>query len=180
MFSRMIMRRLFCYIIIIFGVSLIGCQPPAPTEVASPSYPSVMTKKHRPILSELRKLGAHYQFFGKHLVVLIPVSNFFQKDTIHLKEGYNKKIVRLAKLVQRYSEKHPVRNIRLVGYPDTRPVNNSLVLPHQYAVIIAGYLWNEGLPMRISNSLATSKDRHWVKKILPRVKSAHGVVLELS
>lgn len=177
----MIIRQLLFYLVVLLSFCLIGCQHDQ--TLAPVTQSSAFNKKvhHKQVaMVELRQLGLHYHIVKGHLVVLLPVNKYFQKDTIHLKVGYNKKVTRLAQLLRQYSVSHPVHSIRLIGYPDSRGADAGLLLPHQYAVIVAGYLWDQGLPMRMSGRIATRSDRHWVKKVLPRAKANHGVVIELS
>lgn len=177
----MIIRQLLFYITALLCVCLIGCQNHQ--KLASSSYHHSLNKNihhKKVVLAELHQLGLRYSISKGHLVVLLPVNKFFQKDTIHLKAGYPKKVTRFAQVLREYSVSHPVHSIRLVGYPDEQGANVGLLLPHQYAVVVAGYLWNQGLSMRMSGTIASSRDRQWVKVMLPRVKSSRGVILELS
>lgn len=177
----MIIRQLSYYFIIFLTVCLMGCEHHQ--TLAPVTHPQALggdSGQKVVALEELNRLGLQYHFENSHLVVLVPVKKYFQKDTIHLKAGYNKKVTRLAQLLQQYSLSHPVHSIRLVGYPGTKGADAGLLLPHQYAVVVAGYLWDHGLPMRMSGNIATRSDKHWVKMALPRAKSSHGVVIELS
>lgn len=160
---------------------LTGCErPPSQAMATQSSTTQSQQSQKAKVLSELQQLGLRYQLSNGHLIVLLPVNQFFQKDTIHLKSGYDRKVIRLAQVLRDYSVNHPVHSIHLVAYPDKQKATSGLLLPHQYAVVVAGYLWDQGLPMRMSGRLTNADDRQWVHSVLPRARARHGVVVELS
>lgn len=143
--------------------------------------PQVRTAKARPhtmVSQQLHKIGLPTHYQRHRLTVLMPAAQFFKQDTLQLTEGNQQSINEMSYLIHAYSKKNHLDHIRVVGYPD-HGTQTGLALSHQYAVIIAGHMWNKGVPARIASNLKDSPSQRWIQQHLNQHKKHEGVVIEI-
>ncbi len=167
-YSRMNMRSIFISLVL---VMLGGCNQ-------SPRVHTVLSRPHTTLSQQLHKIGLPTHYQQHRLTVLMPAAKFFKRDTMQLTEGNQKSINKISRLIQVYSKKNHLNHIRVVGYPN-HDTQTGLALSHQYAVIIAGHMWNKGVPARISSILNDSPSQLWIKQHISHGKQHEGVVIEI-
>lgn len=160
-------------IVTILFLSLNGCSRPS-ARIAQ--LTPVAAKGTAVVSKQLHKIGlpSHYQ--QKRLTVLMPAASFFKNKTMQLRSNNRPAIDKMSRLIQAYSKKNQMSHIRVIGYPD-HGSQSGLAISHQYAVIVAGYMWNKGVPVRIATNLKNSPAQPWIKQRLN--KNHDGVIIEV-
>lgn len=169
-------------LLIVLSFLLCACNNPKQPSIASLNK-TLMNEGNSPTeiakLYQLRQSGIRYRQQNDNLTLIVPADSIFQHHTVHLKKHADRSTKQLASFIKHYEKSHHKQHINLIGYPEVGAQHKGLSLSHQYAVVVAGYMWSQGLQLKIQNQIKHASSQRWVQHTFGQLPSREGVVIEI-
>lgn len=108
--------------------------------------------------------------------LILPTRDYFQPKTVQLRSMQRLRLAEVGRYLRTVLKAHPKAQVWVTGYPTSVRRNAGLTLSHQYAVVIASYFWNKGIPVRVIDRIKGRAERRLLPQTLAK---ASAVVVRL-
>jgi outer membrane protein OmpA-like peptidoglycan-associated protein len=128
-------------LVLVGTLCMLGCAPQPPL------LPLTDAARYH-LMNQLQQEGVQTNIQGQRLTLLLPVNNFFLPGTTELTDDAPKALDHLTLYLRDYlANVNQNAIIHVTGYTDASGTRAAqMEFSHQYASVIASYLWSRGVP----------------------------------